>query len=150
MPVGLKTDDGKIYLLIGEHKPLNSELAHYAAKNIAVEGKVTSRDGLDMIENAVIQNYNFDLSHFWGQANPTVELASLYYSAGGKYQIADDVCQFAECHASERAIVIASERLNEKPSDWIRVAPNHVLTVTPELAVNVELMNVMRLGSTHA
>ena len=55
LPVGLKVDDGKTYLLIGEHKPLNSELAEYAAKKITVEGKVTSRDGVNMIENAVIQ-----------------------------------------------------------------------------------------------
>ena len=55
LPVGLKADDGKTYLLIGEHKPLNSELAEYAAKKITVEGKVVSRDGINMIENAVIQ-----------------------------------------------------------------------------------------------
>jgi len=55
LPVGLKADDGKTYLLIGEHKPLNDELAQYAAKKITVEGKVTSRDGIYMIENAVIQ-----------------------------------------------------------------------------------------------
>lgn len=55
LPVGLKADDGKTYLLIGEHKPLNTELAQYAAKKITVEGKVTSRDGISMIENAVIQ-----------------------------------------------------------------------------------------------
>src|SRR5713101_2509442 len=55
LPVGLKADDGKTYLLIGEHKPLNSELAQYAAKKITVEGKVTSRDGVNMIEKAVIQ-----------------------------------------------------------------------------------------------
>jgi hypothetical protein len=55
LPVGLKADDGKTYLLIGEHKPLNSELAQYAVKKITVEGKVTSRDGVNMIENAVIQ-----------------------------------------------------------------------------------------------
>jgi hypothetical protein len=55
LPVGLKTDDDKIYLLIGEHKPLNAELAQYAAKKITVEGKVASRDGVNMIENAVIQ-----------------------------------------------------------------------------------------------
>ena len=55
LPVGLKADDGKTYLLIGEHKPLNSELAQYAAKKITVEGKVASRDGVNMIENAEIQ-----------------------------------------------------------------------------------------------
>jgi hypothetical protein len=54
LPVGLKADDGKTYLLIGEHKPLNSELAQYAAKKITVEGKVATRDGIYMIENAVI------------------------------------------------------------------------------------------------
>src|SRR6267142_3831799 len=55
LPVGLKADDGKTYLLIGQHKPINSELVQYAAKKITVEGKVTSRDGVNMIENAVIQ-----------------------------------------------------------------------------------------------
>ena len=55
LPVGLKADDGKTYLLIGEHKPLNSELAQYAAKKITVEGKVAQRDGLYLIENAVIR-----------------------------------------------------------------------------------------------
>src|SRR5437588_12516515 len=55
LPVGIKADDGKTYLLIGEHKPLNNELARYAAKTITIEGKVTSRDGINMIENAEIQ-----------------------------------------------------------------------------------------------
>ena len=55
LPVGLKADDGKTYLLIGDHMPMNQELASYAAKKITVEGKVVSRDGINMIENASIQ-----------------------------------------------------------------------------------------------
>ncbi len=55
LPVGIKSDDGKTYLLIGEHKPLNSELAEYAGKSIAVKGKLSSRDRINMIENAEIQ-----------------------------------------------------------------------------------------------
>jgi len=55
LPVGIKGDGGKTYLLIGEHKPLNSELAQYAAKTITVKGKLSSRDGINMIENAEIQ-----------------------------------------------------------------------------------------------
>ena len=55
LPVGLKADDGKTYVLIGDHKPLNAELAEYAGKKITVDGKVASRDGIFMIENAVIQ-----------------------------------------------------------------------------------------------
>jgi hypothetical protein len=54
LPVGLKGTDGKTYLLIGEHKTLNSELAPYAGKTISVKGKLVSRDGINMIENATI------------------------------------------------------------------------------------------------
>ena len=55
LPVGIKGNDGKTYLLIGEHKPINSELAPLAAKTITVKGKLVSRDGFNMIENAEIQ-----------------------------------------------------------------------------------------------
>ena len=55
LPVGIKANDGKTYLVIGDHKPLNSELANYAAKTVTVKGKLASRDGIDMIENASVQ-----------------------------------------------------------------------------------------------
>ena len=54
LPVGIKSSDGKVYLVIGEHKPLNKELAEYAAKTITVKGKLVTRDGISMIENAEI------------------------------------------------------------------------------------------------
>jgi type 1 fimbria pilin len=54
LPVGIKAHDGKTYLLVGEHKPLNEKLATLAAKTITVKGKVVSRDGFNMIENAEI------------------------------------------------------------------------------------------------
>ena len=54
LPVGIKADDGKTYLLIGEHKPINSELVSLAAKTITVKGKLVSRDGFNMIENVEI------------------------------------------------------------------------------------------------
>ena len=54
LPVGIKGEDGKTYLLIGDHKPLNKQLADSAAKTITVRGKFTSRDGFNMIENAEI------------------------------------------------------------------------------------------------
>ena len=54
LPVGLKTKDGKTYLLVGEHKPINDKLAALAAKTITVKGKAVSRDGFNMIENAEI------------------------------------------------------------------------------------------------
>src|SRR5205809_4442727 len=54
LPVGIKGEDGKTYLLIGEHKPMNKELAEHAAKTITVKGKLVSRDGIRMIANAEV------------------------------------------------------------------------------------------------
>src|SRR5712671_3881624 len=54
LPVGIKGKDGKTYLLIGEHKPMNKQLADLAAKTITVRGKLSTRDGYNMIENAEI------------------------------------------------------------------------------------------------
>lgn len=54
-PVGLLTEDNQLYLVIGEHKPMNKELAAYAAKTITLKGKVVEKNGVKMIENAEIQ-----------------------------------------------------------------------------------------------
>jgi hypothetical protein len=54
LPVGLKTEDGKVYVLIGEHKPINDQLAEYAAKTVTIRGKAVSRDGINLLENAEI------------------------------------------------------------------------------------------------
>src|SRR6516225_2154764 len=54
LPVGLKATDGKVYLLVGDHKPMNAELVEYAAKTITMKGTVVSRDGINMLENAEI------------------------------------------------------------------------------------------------
>ena len=80
-------------------------------------------------------------------SDPAMELASLYYSAGGKYQCVEGECQFTDCQPCQRSVVIASERLNENDSDWIRVAPNHVLTVSQDFETQVALMEIERHGS---
>jgi hypothetical protein len=54
LPVGIKGEDGKTYLIIGDHKPMNKELASLAAKTITVKGKLVERDGFRMIANAEI------------------------------------------------------------------------------------------------
>lgn len=53
-PVGLLTSDNQLYLVIGEHKPMNDQLAKLAAKTITLKGKVVERNGMKMIENAEI------------------------------------------------------------------------------------------------
>ena len=52
-PVGI-VSDGKAYLVVGEHKPINEQLAEYCGKNITVKGKLAERGGIAMIENAEI------------------------------------------------------------------------------------------------
>src|SRR5204863_9783701 len=49
LPVGLKADDGKTYVLIGEHMAMNKELVEYAAKKITEEGKAVWRDGVYLL-----------------------------------------------------------------------------------------------------
>ena len=52
-PVGI-VSDGKAYLIVGEHKPMNDQLAEYCGKTITVKGKLAERGGIAMIENAEI------------------------------------------------------------------------------------------------
>jgi hypothetical protein len=52
-PVGI-VSDGKAYLVVGEHKPINDELAPYCGKTITLKGKMADRGGIAMIENAEI------------------------------------------------------------------------------------------------
>src|ERR1043166_6389963 len=52
-PVGI-VSDGKAYLVVGEHKPMNDELAAYCGKTITLKGKMAERGGIALLENAVI------------------------------------------------------------------------------------------------
>lgn len=54
LPVGIKGADGKVYFVIGEHKPMNRELVEYAGKEVTLKGKVTMKDGINLLENAKI------------------------------------------------------------------------------------------------
>ena len=54
-PVGLLTADNQLYLVIGDHKPMNTELAAKAAQTVTLKGKVVERNGMKMIENAQLQ-----------------------------------------------------------------------------------------------
>jgi hypothetical protein len=52
-PVGI-VSDGKAYLIVGDHKPINDALAEFAGKTITVRGKMAERGGIAMLENAEI------------------------------------------------------------------------------------------------
>ena len=52
-PVGV-VSEGKAYLVVGEHKPINDQLADYCGKDVTIKGKLAERGGMAMIENAEI------------------------------------------------------------------------------------------------
>jgi hypothetical protein len=52
-PVGI-VSDGKAYLVVGEHKPMNDQLAEYCGKTVTLKGKMAERGGMAMIENAEV------------------------------------------------------------------------------------------------
>jgi hypothetical protein len=52
-PVGI-VSNGKAYLVVGEHQPINDQLADYCGKTITLKGKLAERGGIAMLENAEI------------------------------------------------------------------------------------------------
>jgi hypothetical protein len=53
-PAGIKSTDGTVYFVVGDHKPMNKELAPFAGKTVTLKGKAVSRDGINLLENAEI------------------------------------------------------------------------------------------------
>lgn len=52
LPVGLKGEDGTTYVVVGDHKPVNKQLAAHAGKTVTLRGKVTMQDGIHLLSNA--------------------------------------------------------------------------------------------------
>ena len=136
--------------LLGDHDRKHSanELGQTLVKTVAHLERWTAET-----KSSPPSYYNFAVTDGLSVAairyvsDPKIEPASLYYAAGRKYECATGVCQLIDCDAREQAVVIASERLSEDNDHWIRVAPNHLLTVSKDLEVNVELMAIERRDS---
>jgi hypothetical protein len=57
-PVGIKAQDGKVYLLSAEPgQSVNAELADYAAKTVTIKGKQTMRDGFAQLQVEEIRKF---------------------------------------------------------------------------------------------
>src|SRR6266851_3011791 len=52
-PVGI-VENGKAYLVVGEHKPMNDQLAEYCGKTVTLKGKAADRGGVVVLETAEI------------------------------------------------------------------------------------------------
>ena len=58
LPVGIKAEDGKVYLLTGKAgRPVNAELADYAAKVVTIKGKESIRDGFAQLQVEEIRKF---------------------------------------------------------------------------------------------
>jgi len=58
LPVGIKAEDGKVYLLTGKAgKPVNAELADYAAQVVTIKGKESIRDGFAQLQVEEIRKF---------------------------------------------------------------------------------------------
>jgi hypothetical protein len=57
LPVGIKTEDGKVYLLTGKDAHVNAELADYAAQIVTIRGKETARDGFAQLQVEEIRKF---------------------------------------------------------------------------------------------
>ncbi len=53
-PVGLLTEEGTVYLVIGEHEPINDKLTPLAATTVKLRGKLVKRGGMAMLANSEI------------------------------------------------------------------------------------------------
>ena len=58
LPVGIKSEDGRVYLLAGRPgHSVNAELADYAAKIVTIKGKESIRDGFAQLQVEEIRKF---------------------------------------------------------------------------------------------
>ena len=58
LPVGIKAENGKVYLLTGKAgKSVNADLAEYAAKVVTIKGKESIRDGFAQLQVEEIRKF---------------------------------------------------------------------------------------------
>jgi hypothetical protein len=55
LPIGLLDKHGHLYLLIGDHKPLNAQVADKMGDTVTATGTVSERNGMKMIEASSVQ-----------------------------------------------------------------------------------------------
>lgn len=83
-------------------------------------------------------------------SDETLEPVSLYYSKPSRYECCDGVDRMVGAPEGGQAVIVASERLTDPPDDWIRVAPNHVVSVEPDLRVTVGLITRSGIVTTRS
>lgn len=71
-----------------------------------------------------------------------LEPVSLYFAVGMKFVLSEGRTRMVHGAPDEPSVIVASERLTEDRPGWTRVAPNHVLTVSGQFEVSVDLVRM--------
>jgi predicted glutamine amidotransferase len=69
--------------------------------------------------------------------DPALMPPTLYRSEGSRFDCEEGVCRMHRADPAEHAVLIVSEKLTEAKEDWHPVPPNHLVTVSRDLAVSV-------------
>jgi len=73
----------------------------------------------------------------------TREPASLYYSAGRMYECVGDDGDMVDPFSDQTGVVmVASEPLTRRASDWNPIPPNHTISIRPDCSFEIEPMEI--------
>lgn len=75
--------------------------------------------------------------------NPNVQPATLYYSFGREYHCRADMCVMdPTSHGRPNAIVIASEPITQRRSDWMKVERNAIMIVDETMRIQFQNIEI--------
>lgn len=73
-------------------------------------------------------------------SHPDRETRTLYYSTGGGFECRGGVCRMMTGDPGVTAVLIASEKLNDRPEEWKPVPENHFIAVEKDLTLHLSPM----------
>ena len=85
---------------------------------------------------AVTDGHNIVATRY--SSDPETLIESLYVSVGDRFENIDGRYRMAPTEADNRAIIITSEPLTDELSDWQEVPINHMVTVSPEMHLDIK------------
>jgi glutamine amidotransferase len=93
-----------------------------------------------------VSNFNMMVTsghRFFGtrySSDPDRENRTLYYSTGGGFQCKEGVCKMMPGDPDVQAVLIASEKLNDRQEEWKPVPQNHFIAVERDLTLHLSPM----------
>ncbi len=87
--------------------------------------------------NIVVTNGNCMVATRY-TTNPSVQPATLYYMYGREYHCRGDICVMEPSIGQPTAIIIASEPMTARRSDWIKVQRNSMMIVDETMRIHYQ------------